>query len=160
MAPRAWSFEYSRCQFRVFGRKTHLFETVNRKKNWSGILESFYSVNRRINGDKIVLRGKTVVLSSGKTVWRTDWTFERRTSKGMFKRFYEFNSQIITGLIVDLYWNAFLIDRFFVFRTVIAKCFKNPFRSARWIDSKIDLQFLQIACVAIASQRKLYAFAS
>ena len=29
------------------------------------------------------------------------------------------------SLIVDLYWNAFLIDRFFVFRTVIAKFWKT-----------------------------------
>ena len=43
---------------------------------------------------------------------------------------FKFNSlvlfiKIITGLIVNLYRNTILIDRFFLFRTVLAKCLKN-----------------------------------
>ena len=100
-----WKLEYSRRQFHVFERKTHLFETVNRKKNWWGILKSFYSVNRRINGDEIIVWVQIVVLSSGKTVWRTDWTFERRTSKGMFKRFHTNNYRFDCGFVLKYFSN-------------------------------------------------------
>ena len=37
---------------------------------------------------------------------------------------------IITGLIVFLFWNTILINRFFIFRTVFAKCLKNVLRLA------------------------------
>ena len=39
-------------------------------------------------------------------------------------------TQIITGLIVNLFWNTILINRFFIFRTVFVKCLKNVPRLA------------------------------
>ena len=51
MVPRATparlKLEYSRRQFLVFGRKTHLFETVNRKRNMWEKFEIFDQENRR-----------------------------------------------------------------------------------------------------------------
>ena len=55
---------------------------------------------------------------------------------------FKFNSlvlfiKIITGLIVNLYRKTILIDRFFVFRTVLAKCLKNVHQKIRFkFDSK------------------------
>ena len=40
------------------------------------------------------------------------------------------NTQIITGLIANLFWNTILINRFFIFRTVFTKCLKNVLRFA------------------------------
>ena len=39
-------------------------------------------------------------------------------------------TQIITGLIVFLFWNTILINRVFIFRTVFAKCLKSVLRLA------------------------------
>ena len=50
-------------QFCVFKRKTHLFETVNRKRNFQGKPSSFSSGNPSINGEENMLRIQFVVLS-------------------------------------------------------------------------------------------------
>ena len=55
----------------------------------------------------------------------------------MFECFKEYNTQIITGSIVNLYKNTILIDRFLVFRTVYAKCLKNVVCMGHKIASKL-----------------------
>ena len=59
----AWVGHFLVDDFRVFRRKTQLFEIVHRKKNYLGILNSFYSGNPRNNGEETVLRVQIVVLS-------------------------------------------------------------------------------------------------
>ena len=59
----AWVGHFLVDDFRVFRRKTQLFEMVHRKKNYLGILNSFDSGNPRNNGEETVLRVQIVVLS-------------------------------------------------------------------------------------------------
>ena len=59
----AWVGHFLVDDFRVFRRKTQLFEIVHRKKNYLGILKSYDSGNPRNNGEKTVLRVEIVVLS-------------------------------------------------------------------------------------------------
>ena len=59
----AWVCHFLVDNFRVFRKKTQLFEMVHRKKNYLGILNSFDSGNPRNNGEETVLRVQIVVLS-------------------------------------------------------------------------------------------------
>ena len=59
----AWVGHFLVGDFRVFRRKTQLFQMVHRKKNYLGILNSFDSGNPRNNGEETVLRVQIVVLS-------------------------------------------------------------------------------------------------
>ena len=65
-------------------------------------------------------------------------------------------TQIITGLIVNLFWNTILINRFFIFRTVFVKCLKNVPRLA-W---KLTRNSFKAFHKSVPSWRKLYPFAS
>ena len=65
-------------------------------------------------------------------------------------------TQIITGLILFLFWNTILINRFFIFRTVFAKCLKNVLRLA-W---KLTRSSFKAFHKSVPSRRKLYPFAS
>ena len=53
--------------------------------------------------EKMELRGQLVVLSSGEMAAVSKSTFDLRISLVKLKCFKEYNTQIITGLIVDLY---------------------------------------------------------
>ena len=53
--------------------------------------------------EKMELRGKLVVLSSGEMAAVSKSTFDLRIGLVKLKCFKEYNTQIITGLIVDLY---------------------------------------------------------
>ena len=59
----AWVGHFLVDDFRVFRRKTQLFEMVHRKKNYLGRLNSFDSGNPRNNGEETVLRVQIVILS-------------------------------------------------------------------------------------------------
>ena len=69
-----------------------------------------------------MLQGHIVVLSSRRSAsghFRSLFTdYKPRTFLVTFEYLWEFNSQEITGLIVNLYLNTFLIDCFFVYLTV------------------------------------------
>ena len=123
------------------------YETqIGQKKNWTMVfnriavhMQNFWQIwEKSKNGLKLDIRRLCIQPFNCGFIKREDSMADRLNFwmadfklKGMFKRFYEFNTQIITGLIVDLYWNAFLISQFFIFRTVIAKCLKNVFSSAQ-----------------------------
>ena len=53
--------------------------------------------------EKMELRGQLVVLSSGEMAAVSKSTFDLRIGLVKLKCFKEYNTQIITGLIVDLY---------------------------------------------------------
>ena len=80
-----------------------------------------------MNGEEIVLQGDIVVLSSRRSAsghFRSSFTdYTPRTFLVTFEYLWEFNSQEITGLIVNLYLNTFLIESFFVFLTVLLRNF-------------------------------------
>ena len=71
-----------------------------------------------MNGEEIVLQGQIFVLFTRRASGHLRSLFKSGTFLVMFEHLWESNSQEITGLIVNLYLNTFLSDRFFVFLTV------------------------------------------
>ena len=74
-----------------------------KSKEEEGILNSFDSGNPRNNGEETVLRVQIVVLSRRRASGNLKSLFRPRTFCEIFDYFWVFNSQTITGLIVNLY---------------------------------------------------------